>query len=136
MGRLPRGRLLALFARGPDGRPRVAELERRAAAEAGVFHVQVPEAYRWFDGHFDQYPLLPAAVQLRELVVPCARQAGLLTGAVARFERLKFSQRIVPGMEVEVRVHPSKKSGVEFELVHEGRVLTSGRLIPAEEGAS
>ena len=136
LGRVPPAQLLALFGRGPDGALRSPSLavERVGAdAEGARFAVSVPRSYRWFDGHFDEYPVMPAAVQLGEIVVPCARRAGLLHGDVARFARLKFSRRIQPGMTLTVCVRRAR-DGIRFEIEGEAGLLSSGRLVPREDG--
>lgn len=131
VGRTYRERLLALFGLGPDGAPRAHELiiEDLPAEQDGEaqFQIYVPENYRWFDGHFDQYPILPAAIQLHEIVLPCARRVGYLAGAVLRFERLKFSGRVEPGHTLGLKLTKSD-AGIRFDLTSCGAPVTSGRF--------
>lgn len=132
LGRLPLERLLALFALGPGGEPRAQELAlsllQRDAEGRHRFEVIVPATYRWFDGHFDGYPVLAAAIQLHAIVVPCLRKAGLLVGRPSRFERLKFSRRIEPGARLEVVVW-AERGGIRFEIASGGLSFTSGRVL-------
>ena len=125
--------ILRLLGLGPTGEPRTTTLGTSRLGE--VLRIQVPENYRWFDGHFEGYPILPAAVQLHALVVPLARAEGWLDGEVVRFERLKFSGRIEPGAELEVVFSSSKPGVVDFEIrlaaspgAEAGAKLTAGRI--------
>lgn len=125
--------ILRLLGLGPTGEPRATTL--RTDREGDVLRVHVPEDYRWFDGHFEGYPILPAAVQLHALIVPLARAEGWLEGEVLRFERLKFSGRIEPGADLNVVFSSSKAGVVDFEIrgagadgADPGPKLTAGRI--------
>ncbi len=129
-GRVVQAGLLALFGRGPDGAARAETLGFGDASPDGdgfAVPVDVPTNYRWFDGHFDQYPVLPAAVQIQELVLPAAHRAGLEFGRPLRFERLKFSRRIRPGMALVVHLKSPGPGELRFEITAAEGVLSSGR---------
>lgn len=131
LGRLLRSDVFVLFGLGPDGVPRAFDLEWGAATsdERGHhFELKVPDNYRWFDGHFDQYPVLPAAVQLNRIVLPCVAQSGLVSASLLRAERLKFSGRIGPGDTLRVTLVASKPNELRFEIVAGDRSCSSGRL--------
>ena len=137
LGRFPIVPALQLFGRGPDGTPRTTKLtiERiDVAPESASFRVRVPESYRWFDGHFEQYPVLPAAVQLHEIVLPCARQTPWGDRPLGGAQRLKFTGRIGPGADLTVSIRPYD-GGVSFEIMTEGRSCSSGRLRWQGEGS-
>lgn len=138
IGRVSISELYVELGRGPDGRTRRFELSLSPPRtdEDGALHVEldVPMDYRWFDGHFEGYPVLPAAVQLQAIVLPAIERAGLGGGALRRAERLKFSGRIQPGDHVSVLLRPAAAGAVDFWLRgKKGEVLTAGRLHFAAE---
>lgn len=111
-GKLPRARLLSLFGMNAEGDPFVWELQWGAMRvgpdeEEGRydrrFVVEVPAAYRWFEGHFHGYPVMAAAIQLHELVAPALEQT-LGAGRVTQVRQMKFTGRILPRDQVEVRL--------------------------------
>ena len=103
--------------------------------ERHAFRTRLPADYAFFEGHFPGYPVLAAAVQLHELVLPCLRHARPQGGAVARLAGVKFPKRIVPGDALEVRLEFRDGHDVEFEIAREGERCTQGRLSLAN-GAS
>ncbi|MCA9671222.1 MAG: AMP-binding protein [Myxococcales bacterium] len=144
-GDLPRDRLMRLFDRAPDGAPlrwrldwaddsddeREAERDSDAGAAqaARVFRAHVPARYGWFDGHFVDYPILMAAVQLRDLVMPCIRRARPELGDVQRMSRLKFLSRIKPDDDIAVELRWREgQSEVTFALRRGERVCSSGTV--------
>ena len=132
LGRLPLSQALLLFGYGADGTPRARELiegPARIEEDAAAFELTVPRNYRWFDGHFEDYPVLPAAIQLHELVLPCVekttwRREAQFRGAV----RLKFTGRIEPGAQLVVKLQSAADGAVTFEIETGGRPASSGRL--------
>lgn len=134
-GKLQRSRVLALF----DAQRRAADrwtlrFEPVEAADDGgpyAARTEIPADYGWFKGHFIGHPILAGAVQLRSLVIDCARQAGLLAGRVTRFDRLKFLARIGPGDALIVRLGPTAK-GLDFTIHRGDELCSSGRLVCAQ----
>jgi len=98
-----------------------------------AFRTRIPEDYAHFEGHFPGYPVLAAAVQLHELVLPCLRAARPRAGAIARLSGVKFPGRIVPGDVLEVRLGFEEGGReVEFEIARGAERCTHGRLSLAE----
>ena len=135
LGRLPVSQALLLFGLGADGVPRSYDLGFGAATVDGdvaEVSIHVPDNYRWFDGHFDQYPVMPAAVQLHELVLPCVARAaehdGWPDGPMLGAARLKFTGRIEPGARLTVRLKKVAPLALHFEISSSGRPCSSGRL--------
>lgn len=133
LGRVSRSALLRLRALGPEATPRKTELED-VRVEGNTVRFRVPRTYRWFDGHFEGYPILPAAVQLEAVVLPFARSGNWLEGEPLRFERLKFSGRIEPGAELELIFSAGKPGALDFEIRDASRRLTAGRIRSGNEG--
>lgn len=97
-----------------------------------ITEVHVPYDYRWFEGHFESYPVLPAAIQLEALIMPCIRKLNLMEMDTSfQFERLKFIRRIIPGSTVRVCIHSLPRGGIDFSVECDGTVCTSGRVVEA-----
>ena len=141
-GKVPRARLLRLFGLRADGRPINWSLAwgeptgpRPATSDAAeeVFEVavQLPRDYAWFDGHFEAYPVLAGAVQLKELLLPSVRRAFPELGRLERLSRVKFQRPIRPGDSVRVRLQRTPGAArVRFELLDpEDAVFSTGRLV-------
>lgn len=131
-GKLQRGRLLALF----DAQRRVPErwtLRFEPVEGDGDGYrarTTIAPDFGWFKGHFVGHPILAGAVQLRALVLDCARQAGLLAGRVTRIDRLKFLTRIGPGDALLLHLRPTSR-GLDFTIHRGDELCSSGRLICA-----
>ncbi|HEB88042.1 MAG TPA: hypothetical protein ENI85_00580 [Deltaproteobacteria bacterium] len=141
-GKVPRERLLRLFGMGADGRPanwRLAwgESSRPEGVVDGLeCPVDVPPDYAWFEGHFEDYPVLAGAVQLKELILPMVARAFPELGRIESMSRIKFTGRIVPGDRLLVRVErrPAKRTRVVFEIRKQGEVCSRGILTLAAHG--
>jgi hypothetical protein len=141
-GKVPRDRLLRLFGLRADGTPVNWSLEWGApvASEEGgrerlEIPVRVPEDYAWFEGHFEQYPVLAGAAQLKELILPTVARAFPELGPVESMSRIKFTGRITPGNALSVAVERSARRGsVRFEIRKAGEVCSRGILSLAEAG--
>lgn len=135
-GKLQRASLLRLFGLRADGRPLNWELEWSETVEEVVdgnrrfaCAVHVPEDYGWFEGHFEGYPVLAGAVQLKELVLPTVARALPEQGALAAMSRVKFTGRIMPGDDLVVRVWSgARRASVRFEIERGGAICSAGTL--------
>ena len=130
LGRLSVSRALLELGLGADGVHRSLSLTFGSAQvtdEEAAIAVTVPDNYRWFDGHFDRYPVLPAAIQLHEVVLPCVKMTPWASGKITAAERLKFTGRIGPGAALTVRLRPID-GGLHFDIQSEGQPCSSGRL--------
>ena len=106
---------------------------RSGSRATRAFRTRIPEDYAHFEGHFPGYPVLAAAVQLHELVLPCLRAARPRSGPIARLSGVKFPGRIVPGDALEVRLGFDEGGReVEFEIARGTERCTHGRLTLAE----
>jgi len=117
-------------------RERTLAWEMRAVVRGGegrfrqTFRTRLPEAYAYFEGHFPAYPVLAAAVQLHELVLPCLRRSRPDLGPLRHLKGLKFLERIGPGERLDVTLEWKDDSAqVDFEI-HAGDVRASaGTLV-------
>ena len=140
-GKVPRERLLRLFGLRSDGQPAnwtlgwgeiVATTPITPTTQEGAHaKVSLPADYAWFEGHFDGYPVLAGAVQMKELVLPMVTKAFPELGPLKTMNRVKFLERIVPGDHLVVRVERAiGSSRVRFEISKRGAELCSvGHLV-------
>lgn len=97
----------------------------------------VPANYRFFDGHFDGYPILPGVAQLHELVLPLTARVCPELGRLEQMLRLKFLGRVEPGDRAEVGLTFSSEAPiVDFEINVGARKCSAGRLRFCATGAS
>lgn len=95
---------------------RSAENEFRAKVRASDFY---------FDGHFARFPLVPAFMQLRFVLV-CAKALGYELDGTQKIENLKFTNFIRPGDEISIKI--TEASGkLRFEISND-KVCASGRI--------
>lgn len=136
-GKLARHRLLRLFGLHEDGRPfnwqlgwSEATRDEKDGRVGFAFPVRVPEDYGWFEGHFDGYPILAGAAQLKELVLPAIRRAFPALGLLRSMSRVKFTGRITPGGDVVVRVSQGPRpERVVFAVERRDFVCSWGVLV-------
>lgn len=142
-GKLRRSRMLQLFGLNAEGKPIRWELDWGEGAqgvdEGRVTHrvsVHVPATYGAFEGHFPGYPILAAAFQLNDLVLPRIRTALPDLGAVRAVRRLKFLGRIVPGDHLELELSWTEgERTVDFTVSRGDKVCSGGRIVFEEESA-
>ncbi|HVJ90107.1 MAG TPA: hypothetical protein VM580_09915 [Labilithrix sp.] len=90
--------------------------------------VDVPREYVFFKGHFDQFALLPAVVQLSEIVVPLARLRYPELGPLLGLRRLRFRRPILPGDQVRVALERDGTTNVRFSLRVGNDAVSSGSM--------
>lgn len=98
-----------------------------ADATAGRFLVTVPADLLYFQGHFPGAPILPAIAQLLTLVLDRTHALWPELGQPRRVARLKFTQAIDPGDEIEVQLERAATE-VRFALLRRGDACTRGVL--------
>ena len=95
---------------------RSAENEFRAKVRASDFY---------FDGHFARFPLVPAFMQLRFVLI-CAKALGYELDGTQKIENLKFKNFIRPGDKISIKI--TEASGkLRFEISND-KVCASGRI--------
>lgn len=79
----------------------------------------------YFDGHFARFPLVPAFMQLRFVLI-CAKALGYELDGTQKIENLKFKNFIRPGDEILIKI--TEASGkLRFEISND-KVCASGRI--------
>lgn len=142
-GKLPRRRVLQLFELNADGKPIRWDLDwgegAKRVGEGRIswrVSVHIPDTYGAFEGHFPGYPILAAAFQLNDLVLPRIRAERPDLGAIRGVRRLKFLGRIVPDdlLELELKWNEGEQT-VDFALLRRDKVCSGGRILFEEPGA-
>lgn len=96
--------------------------ERSAKNE---FRAKVRASDFYFDGHFARFPLVPAFMQLRFVLI-CAKALGYELDGTQKIENLKFTNFIRPGDEISIKI--TEASGkLRFEISND-KVCASGRI--------
>ena len=142
-GKLPRRRVLQLFELNADGKPIRWDLDwgegTKRVDEGRVsqrVRIHIPDTYGAFEGHFPDYPILAAAFQLNDLVLPRIRAERPDLGAVRGVRRLKFLGRIVPDDLLELELNWIEgEATVDFALRRRDKVCSGGRILFEEARA-
>ena len=90
-----------------------------------AFRAKVRASDFYFDGHFARFPLVPAFMQLRFVLI-CAKALGYELDGTQKIENLKFKNFIRPGDEISIKI--TEASGkLRFEISND-KVCASGRI--------
>ena len=111
------------------------EQSEKGGVEIHEFRAVVPASLRWFRGHFDGNPVLPAVVQVREALL-LVRQNWSDLGSLRRIQRAKFHRRILPTEALLLRIErPSGAGRASFFFSRGDEKCSSGTLIfePADD---
>jgi len=82
----------------------IAEIQLENACPNEVVATISPDLV-FFRGHFPGNPVLPAAIQIDRLVLPCAKSSWPDLGSVRAIRRIKFKRPITPNQRVRINVH-------------------------------
>ncbi len=92
-----------------------------------TWDVPLPADLRYFEGHFEGDPVLPAVAALQWLALRCAREAWPDLGAPRRLSALKFRRALRPGDTVRVTLTRAGQT-LDFTLATDGTAAASGRV--------
>jgi acyl-coenzyme A synthetase/AMP-(fatty) acid ligase len=121
--------LLALLSK-PVSLPHVQVLERDERRV--LLEVTAPANLLYFDGHFDQAPILPGVAQV-EWAIRYGREHFALPSAFRTMQALKFQHVIGPGMPVQLELlHDPAKGQLTFAYRSPAGQHASGRLLFGE----
>ncbi len=130
---VPRLHLLPQLPREATGKlPRatlLATLDALAAPEPTSVELPfaVPVDHPGFQGHFPDQPVLPAVVQLIDLVLAAVRATWPRLGLLTQTKRLKFLGPVLPGAEGQISLVRTG-SGVTFTVSVGEAVVARGRV--------
>jgi acyl-coenzyme A synthetase/AMP-(fatty) acid ligase len=124
-GKLTRERLLALF-----------PLARAAEGDVRYTHpFAIPADWKFFQGHFEGFPLVAGVVQMTEIVLPGVAARWPHLRHPRRVTNLKFRSPINPGDGISVELTLLAPLKVGFTLRRRDDVMSSGALEFAPESA-
>ena len=111
-----------------DPRGKLPEAALRGLFE-GALHVPVvlPADTPYVRGHFPGAPIVPAAVQLHELVVAAIRRAWPDLGALRGVRRARFQAPVAPGDALTLRLRRTALV-VAFEVRRADALCSSGSV--------
>lgn len=95
-----------------------------------VIKVSIPSDSDYFDGHFPDFPILPAVAQV-DLVVHFASEYFGIPIGVKEIKRIKFSEKILPDSVLLFKIRfDSEKSKLSFEIKSEDEsvIYSSGKI--------
>lgn len=136
-GKIQRTELLRMFDLDADGSPIQWDLKWAAPTltdgdeEESVFacEIDVPERYAWFEGHFEGYPVMAAAVQLQQIVAPSLKLARPDVGDVRRITRMKFTGRIQPGDSIVAEIRWTHDETNSRFVIRKGKEICSTGML-------
>ncbi|RLA16676.1 MAG: AMP-binding protein [Gammaproteobacteria bacterium] len=130
-GKLEQQRLGALFLLPPKERPRLPVISQREqlADQHLRLTMRIPKDLLYFDGHFDEVPVLPGVVQIH-WADHFARQELFLEGDFLRLEAIKFKQIIRPNQEIILDLSFNiDRHRVDFNYYSKITQYSSGRIV-------
>ncbi len=119
-GKLARDQLLGILAASTG--PEKHAWQQPASADL------IADNATWFEGHFPHRHVLPAIVQLVELVLPMVHRHWPELDRVHRLLRLKFIQPIAFGEVLSVALQRRAVHRVGFRITRAGETCSSGVL--------
>lgn len=100
-------------------------------SETELFYVILhPENYRYFDGHFPDFKILPAVAQIDWVMNASEREFGI-TPIIHKIPRLKFSNPIFPDIEIIVNIrHDIINNVIHFKYITKNgeKTYSSGKI--------
>lgn len=135
-GKLPVAALNALFEE-PSAVTNVLQLPeiiaQRQDGDSAEFHLRVPAATPYFEGHYPEHPILPGVIQIG-WAEQLARRFFTLPERFIALEALKFQDLILPNAELELRlVYKPERGKLEFSFLSARGKHSSGRLVYRDE---
>ena len=125
-GKLPLQTLQALFDKEPGKWPKI--VSEQVSENQALMECDIPPELIYFDGHFENNPILPGIVQVH-WAEAFARRLLPVSGRFQRLEVIKFQQVIVPGTRVNIQLnYDGAKQKLAFEYSSQRGVHSSGRI--------
>jgi len=125
-GKLPMGALEKLFDKQPVKWPAIENSE--IGPSSVVLKCYVPTDLMYFDGHFDDFPILPGVVQTY-WAEKFGRDMLSIDGCFKRLEAVKFVSIIHPDSRFSLTLEYNKvKKVLLFKYESESELSSSGRI--------
>jgi len=96
----------------------------------------IPATSDYYDGHFPEFKLLPAVVQI-DLILRFFRGFMKLPSTIDRMQRIKFSNPIFPEHPVTIEeIYSSDTGKLAFKIIGEdGKICSAGTIVLKKENA-
>lgn len=93
-----------------------------------IFQLEFDSSYQYFEGHFDNFKLLPALIQIH-LVVELYKQYSLENLTPLKIQSLKFVKPICPNscVNLSIKKDESKKS-LSFSFTVRDTLYSTGSI--------
>ena len=99
-------------------------------AKTFILKLHIPDNLLYFNGHFDQYPVVPGVVQIGWAASILQRLMDRKTFFIERIEALKFINPLLPDDTCWMELQWSAEKGkASFRLYKEKQKLTFGRFV-------
>jgi 3-hydroxymyristoyl/3-hydroxydecanoyl-(acyl carrier protein) dehydratase len=103
-------------------------LESEAGDDTLTLKLRPPDDLLYFDGHFDQQPVLSGVVQV-DWAITFARRQFMIDGAFQQISALKFHRIIMAGQDIELTLRYDRaRSRLRFHFAKAGKDLSSGQV--------
>jgi 3-hydroxymyristoyl/3-hydroxydecanoyl-(acyl carrier protein) dehydratase len=97
-------------------------------SSSAIISLSFSPEYEYFKGHFDEFSLLPALIQIK-LVVDLSNEYFSLNFTPRAMPSMKFLKPICPYYQVELKiVHNLEKNRIEFEYKKDEDLYSKGTL--------
>lgn len=128
-GKTPLSALEALWKPKTDRPTEPQVLESEAGDNTLTLKLRPPKDLLYFEGHFDQEPILAGVVQI-DWAIAFARRQFVIDGTFQRIEALKFHNIIKAGQEIELALRYDRdRNRLGFHFTRAGKDLSSGRIL-------
>lgn len=127
-GKIILAQLQAMFSQSPEDVTRPILVDRQSSATTLQLKLKLPGELKYFDGHFDDYPILPGVIQLG-WAIEFARDEFSLSAAVERIDALKFFRVLTAGEEVTLELAFERtKDRLSFKYNSAQHAHSAGRI--------
>lgn len=82
---------------------------------------------KFFNGHFEEFKLLPALVQVHTVVEICKENFSLSPDNIYSLSTMKFQNPITPLKQIKLKVKLEKQK-IEFEFSSNDKIHSKGAL--------
>ena len=90
--------------------------------------VSFPKNAEYFDGHFDEFAVLPGVVQINYVML-CAEEYFGITPDISGMTKLKFTKIIQPDMDIFLKIECIKDYGkITFKYFMDDAIYSSGNI--------
>ena len=94
-----------------------------------ILHLHLPEDLFYFDGHFEEAPILAGVVQI-DWAIGYAKEHFTIPDCFRRIEALKFFKVLMAGDDVKLDLRFDRATGrLKFQYSGKETIHSSGRIV-------